>query len=103
MFLSAPGIAASVWLHPKVKALAVNQSLTLPVREWDFGPAFNFSRRTWKVKRLPNASRHRVYAIEVAAARPLYRCRLTMDEHGWPAALEIQQGEGRIKYQRMEN
>jgi imidazolonepropionase-like amidohydrolase len=103
MFLSAPGIAASVWLHPKVKALAVNQSLTLPVREWDFGPAFNFSRRTWKVKRLPNASRHRVYAIEVAAAGPLYRCRLTMDEHGWPAALEIQQGEGRIKYQRMEN
>lgn len=107
LFLGAPGIAVSIWLYPEIKALGVGRTLELPEKEWDFGPAFDLSDRTWKVKRLPDvrqagAGPLRAFAIDVIADTP-YKSRLTVDEHGWPASMEVQRGEGLIKYQRVQN
>ncbi len=107
VLLSSPGIASSVWLYEKVKSLAVNQTIELKSREWDFGPAFDLSRRMWKVRRQPDARQTgaaplRVYAIEISAATPLYTMKLTVDEQGMPVGLEVQQGEAIIKYKRVQ-
>jgi imidazolonepropionase-like amidohydrolase len=107
VLLNAPGIASGVWLYEKVKSLAAGQAMTLRVKEWDFGPSFDLSRRAWKVKRQPDLKQSgsaplRVYEIEVSGATPLYTSRLTVDERGLPFALEVRQGEGLIKYQRIK-
>ncbi|MEW6210598.1 MAG: amidohydrolase family protein [Acidobacteriota bacterium] len=107
VLLNAPGIASSVWLYEKVKSMAAGQTMTLRVKEWDFGPAFDLSQRTWKVKRQPDlkgsgSAPLRVYEIEVSGAIPLYTSRLTIDERGWPFALEVRQGEELIRYRRIQ-
>lgn len=102
ILLKPPGIAFGLILYPVLKSLAVNQSREISVREWDYGPDFALSRREWKVQRLPNApGSMRVFAIEVVGDAPQYGSRLTVDERGVPEMLEIQQGDGLVKYQRV--
>jgi imidazolonepropionase-like amidohydrolase len=103
--LETPGMAWSVWLYPHVASLAIKDTVEIPVRLWDYGPAFALTAHAWTVTRqqddVVDGKPVRVYEIAARDDIPLSTSYVRFDQDGMPVSLELGSGEGVVRYTRI--